>query len=482
MINADGHYEYPILYKNNANGSLMAWHIKIRLIKTASRTVHKGPNWNMLVEATVPIVQAYVDRELPTGLIAQYWTEYGQVNGATTISVPTYTNPTNVGRSNYRHSLQQAISRADRAWKDKVEKEKYSTKKTSTVTSLMYSPALASTLAKKIVKYPVYVQKKYDGVRCVSHLVNGQVKMYSRRLLPFEHNPAISYICEQLRPYLVKMMREKESIYLDGEFYMHSTKLNEVMSLVKNPATPEGTLNYYIFDMFYPSYTTESFGARYSLLTDMFEIKTDERDLDGSKRDLDRSKRDLDRSKRDLDGSKPNGSKRDLDLSEPNGSRSVVDHRIEENIYLAATYLVEDEDEMKDAFETSLHAGYEGIMLRNPSGKYSKSLTPSSSLRNANIIKVKQAYEDEFKVVGYEVNKYGGVKWRCVTRDGKEEFMVAMKGYSTEELAEIAAQLADEPDLFDNAYKDRMLTVKYMSLTHTGKPSHAHGIVFRENT
>ncbi len=73
--------------------------------------------------------------------------------------------------------------------------------------------------------YPVMVQHKLDGFRCIAHFnENGKVTLYSKSMKPFVH---LYHIKEELE-HKFKL----KNVYLDGELYSHGLKLNEISSLV----------------------------------------------------------------------------------------------------------------------------------------------------------------------------------------------------------------------------------------------------------
>lgn len=73
--------------------------------------------------------------------------------------------------------------------------------------------------------YPVMVQHKLDGFRCIAHFNEvGKVTLYSKSMKPFVH---LDHIKEELEHTF-----QLKNAYLDGELYSHGLKLNVISSLV----------------------------------------------------------------------------------------------------------------------------------------------------------------------------------------------------------------------------------------------------------
>ncbi len=73
--------------------------------------------------------------------------------------------------------------------------------------------------------YPVMVQPKLDGFRCIAHFdESGKVTLYSKSMKPFVH---LYHIKKELEDTF-----KLKNVYLDGELYSHGLKLNMISSLV----------------------------------------------------------------------------------------------------------------------------------------------------------------------------------------------------------------------------------------------------------
>ncbi len=116
--------------------------------------------------------------------------------------------------------------------------------------------------------YPVMVQPKLDGFRCIAYFdEHGKVTLYSKSMKPFVH---LYHIKEELE-HTFKL----KNVYLDGELYSHGLKLNIISSLVmkKRELSAEELedskkIVYMVFDTLVEHTTFES---RFQLLKSYFK-------------------------------------------------------------------------------------------------------------------------------------------------------------------------------------------------------------------
>lgn len=123
------------------------------------------------------------------------------------------------------------------------------------------------------LKYPVMVQRKLDGIRCIAHFDEyGNVSLYSKRMKPFVH---LDHIKTALKRWKLK------NVYLDGELYSHGLTLHQISSIVmkKRNLTEEERkesekIVYMIFDII--DYQ-KRFQERYAHLQSLFQKKEKDR-------------------------------------------------------------------------------------------------------------------------------------------------------------------------------------------------------------
>jgi DNA ligase-1 len=173
------------------------------------------------------------------------YTEYGQVDGKKQEACKTAT-PKNVGKKNATTGKQQAELEAAAMFKFKLER-KYSETQEKAKDEL-WLPMLAHDFEKKKKKvvYPVDVQPKLDGLRCIAYWNDGKVELMSRSGKPF-FVPHISKALEKLR-----IFKKKKYLVLDGELYIHGQTFQSITRLVKKNRDESVNLQYWVYDCINP--------------------------------------------------------------------------------------------------------------------------------------------------------------------------------------------------------------------------------------
>jgi len=170
-------------------------------------------------------------------------TEYGMSGGELQYASK-YVYAKNVGRSNETGDDEQADLEARSMVQAKLDR-KYSTTKAG-AKEIRIRPMLAHSWEKHKHKltYPVDVQPKLDGVRCLAMWQDGKILLLSRSGKEY----TIPHIAEELATFLPK------NTILDGEVYIHGIPFQKFMSLVKKNRPESSALKYVIYDaiMDYP--------------------------------------------------------------------------------------------------------------------------------------------------------------------------------------------------------------------------------------
>lgn len=168
-------------------------------------------------------------------------TKYGYVNGAQT------TKSKNVisGKAN-RTTLEQATLEMKSKWNDKKTKEQYNETVATIESVISFRPMLAKTFDNKVkINYPVMIQRKYDGIRCVAYLNEiGDVLLESRNGTAFSN---FNVLREQLKTIL------RPNIYLDGELYSREIPFETLSGFVrqKKENSPEiDKIEYHVYDLY----------------------------------------------------------------------------------------------------------------------------------------------------------------------------------------------------------------------------------------
>ncbi len=442
------YHSLPLLWHKDGANRWRMWQIHVRLIKATKNTL-SGIDWDLLKEKQLPIKPEYytIGTKIPSSIVAQAWVETGIEGGKSTRNAPTYiTAPLNVGKSNERNVLQNALVYARSQWLKRKEKggsesKVTRTSATSASPNKMFFPMLAKTFkdGEKHLVFPLYVQPKLDGVRCLVYLQkkNGGVKnvvAYTRTKKPF---PSIDYIKKTLYPYLNALYDEEknQSIFFDGELYKHGKKLQDISGDSRNEKTDTSADNedrneYHIYDCFYPLELTMTFTDRHAQLVAFYD---------------------------------------------------AIDTEDAKILKTVPTYLVKNMTEASKKYTQFTKMGYEGAMLRNSLGPYLADPQKTGAfLRSKDLVKMKPKFTDEFEVVGYaegtKGKDKGAILWVCQTTDG-DQFNVTPKDIT---YAERYALFTDAEENFDEKYANRMLTVEYEDLSKTGVPLRAKALTFRD--
>lgn len=149
--------------------------------------------------------------------------------------------PKNEGRSNATTAHDQAVKEAIAKWHKQVKK-KYSEKLETAGETKRIKPMLAAPFDdhKHKLVYPVTVQPKFDGVRCLAfRKADGTIMLQSRGGDPYE----LPHIKSELDFWM------SEGTVLDGELYVHGTSLQTITSLVKRPREESTVVYYCIYDV-----------------------------------------------------------------------------------------------------------------------------------------------------------------------------------------------------------------------------------------
>lgn len=455
-INPDtNRYEFPILYKLNNNGKPRQWVMYCRLIKEDSMDQEetKGQNWNMLAENEVKMKQEYLPdgAKIPDGTIAQLWSETGVMGMKISRSAATYiTEPKNRGKKNERNVLQQALVNIRSKFLKKMDEGSTleitdSDTKVEVLGTTKFFPMLAKKYEAFVnkIKYPMYGQPKLDGNRCVIFLdtiknpTYKNVIMYTRQKKEYPYTTVNDNIRQSLLQLLIDNYDEEigESLFLDGELYLHDKSLQGINSTIRGQSTEEDNIQYWIYDHFYPSYG---------------------------------------------DGSPDIGfSKRAKNLE---NIYSELDKKYKKDIILVPTKLIKSQNDCDKLYKEFLADHYEGMMLRTPDGSYLKSATKKSEqLRSKDLLKRKETYDDEFEVVDYKDGEkgkeVGAIIWICDSKNGKGDTFSVTPNMPLKERYEIYKECQKK---FDKKYKGRLLTVEYRGLSDNNIPLQLKAVGFRD--
>lgn len=455
---ATGWYEWPALQWSDANGRIREWRIYVRLIHQGTKPQLTGIDWDTDLDDCQRIRSAYfkVGTKMPAGVVAQTWTEYGIRGGKVTRSSPTYvTQPVNIGRANERNCFQQALIATRTEW-DKQQTGAKRATIVGTVTdddedddnadTVPLSGFIAPMLAKdfksgeKHLKFPLFVQPKLDGTRCIIRLkstIDGENYKATAYTRNFKTYGSIDWILSAIAPTMMEFMNSSgdsdehqgirdehqgirdESIYLDGETYMHGKSLQEISGKSRDSAENRD-LQFHMFDCFYPSRMDMPFNERYALLQEFHE---------------------------------------------------ALDKKTKKFVRIVPCYEVQDLQEATEYYTKFVKEKYEGAMLRNIDSPY-------QNKRSNDLVKLKPVFTAEYTCVGFTEGEKGKDKgaiiWICATETGKE-FNVTPKNMTYEERKSLFRECTK--DFRD--FEGRDMIVEYQDISLDGVPLRAKALGFR---
>ena len=329
-----------------------------------------------------------------------------------------------------RTVLEQAILDANRKWQNKRDKELYAEKIDTSIENGSKKINVRPMLANKFsfdsytnksrafkISFPAYIQKKYDGIRCISYMKDNEVILESRKGIPFQN---FGILKNQLKELFKKL---PQNFYFDGELYTDKLDFEVISGLIRlheKSCTPEDLLKinmiqYHIYDYINLDIPDQKYEERYNTLTTFM-----------------------------------NDNILATDLCKP-----------------VETILVDTVGDVKVYHDKFVKDGYEGIMIRDRNGIY------EANKRSKYLQKFKEFFEEEFKIVGYDQgtgDEKGAVVWNCVTNDNKP-FAVRPKG--TFESRKILFENGDK-------YIGKQLTVIFQEYSTDGIPRFAIGKGIRD--
>lgn len=164
------------------------------------------------------------------------YTEFGYIDGKKQVAEQ-IALPKNVGKSNETTGPQQAESEARSKWQKKLDK-KY-VEDFNAVEVVRIAPMLAKKYTDRKIKWPAFVQRKLNGLRCIAYWKDGEVVLQSRGNKFYN----VEHIRQQLQECI------PENTICDGELYIHGVSLQKINSLVKKPKAGSENLEYHIYDL-----------------------------------------------------------------------------------------------------------------------------------------------------------------------------------------------------------------------------------------
>lgn len=280
-----------------------------------------------------------------------FLTEYGIVDGAIQQDLKQIEEGKNLGKANettpYEQALVELNSKVNKL-KDKGYKEVNDITELKTTAGTDASGNLKPMLAQKDtrkIKFPGYAQRKYDGVRCFTFCINGNIKKVSRNGKPFKH---LDHLDQEIRE-LIDMdpgdFGYKDWIS-DGELYSHDMSFQNIISSVKREQPSNKLIGYRIYDLVPIQELDAPQSVRMAVLRQLR-----------------------------------------LECETPG---------IFKHLEIVRTYKVKTMERFKELFAKFIEEGFEGAMFRNLDGHY------EFGRRSYSLIKYKEFDEAEFEIMGAE--------------------------------------------------------------------------------
>jgi len=345
--------------------------------------------------------QIWIEQESKQNIKNTYYIvrKYGIIDG-------TIINP----QKKHKTDLNKAITEVKALWRKKKESGFSENVNNISIKSNFIKPMGAHKLNDHShkIKYPVYVQKKLDGFRCLTHIIDKNAIMYSKGMKPFVF---LNHIKNEINK--IKELVNDSNIYLDGELYEKHLNLHQISSLVmKKYASKENEENmkqvsYYIFDMFNLKQMNETFEERYNKLKAIFNT-----------------------------------------------------YKFK-YLKLVTCENVKTLDEINALNEKYLYEGYEGVIVRNKDGLY------KLNSKSYDVLRTKEFKKKEFKIIGAKEGsgtQKGAIVWNLQCLNNKNKNFWAIPIGTINERINIYKKYVSNPDL----YIGKLAKVKFLEITSDG--------------
>lgn len=284
-------------------------------------------------------------------------------------------------------------------------------------------PMLAHSFEKKKhkVEYPVFLQPKLDGVRCLARVIGFNddgtsiVQLLTRAGKQWDI-PHLALEISELLP--------QGDMVLDGEIYIHGKTFQEIVKLVKKARPESKDLEYHIYDV--PVVIHDDGDT---------EVEDSEQPF-------------VDR------------------LQSLVQLESEIEHNKLTHLKVITTYEVNDEESVYELQSQMLEKGYEGAIVRTLTGVY------KFGYRSSDLLKVKTFLDDEYEIIGFHsgIGKFETcVIWELITKNN-QSFNCVPRG-----------TFGERREWLRNGdqHVGQFLKVKYFELTTDGIPRFPVGIGVR---
>jgi DNA ligase-1 len=208
--------QFPKLYKKSSEGKIEEWEISV---------VHKvGSGVTTLT--------------------------YGEANGKKVTKITNLDIGLNIGKKNETTPYEQAVKEALAKHRKKLQsgyalnfKLAVDGKEDESIEGGI-NPMLAHRYQdhKDKVEFPVYIQPKLNGHRCIALKKNGVVSLWTRKRKPITTVP---HLVKELQD---TMLNQPDGTFLDGELYCHGWTLQRISSAGKKANADSPSLEFHVYD------------------------------------------------------------------------------------------------------------------------------------------------------------------------------------------------------------------------------------------
>lgn len=359
-----------------------------------------------------------------------YWTISGiYPDGKMTKTAPTFVEQKNVGKANETSLEQQVLNEVASKIQYQIDQGfTYDIPTEEKRFEVSLANKYQDRIEKNKLEFPYIVEPKLDGVRCYIKMVDGDIRMFSRKHKEFKSVPHLTE-----NRFIIEFFKKYPDAILDGELYNHELKddFNKIVSLVKKTKPTAADLEeskkiveYHCFDSYYPSEPQLKYVERKVRVGEIIS------DIRGT----------------DILFKETVVTCEEVKIV----GLFFIQHK-SNNQYGWWLNIVQTEEQTDDILENQLKFGYEGIMLKKD--------VPYFFGRSFDMLKYKKFFDKEFKIVDFEEGNGNLVGIAaaviCETEDG-QTFKAGVMG--TQDYAR---------DLFTNKdlYKGKMATIVYQALT-----------------
>lgn len=469
---SDNILRFPILYSMTKANKVRIWQINVALAEKEVLPQRGDTDGEWIQNVNVyPITPELIARgELPDGAVGVYWSNSGQVDGKMKTSKPTYVSKgTNIGKKNYTTPFTNAIRKSLTIYNKKIKEGNKtdvdhlkSRDHLFTFEEILEEPGRNKTPWRvfpmafhnvgdpedikagkdtpnlKYVKFPVYIQPKYDGTRLlivahpklpsidVGDEVTAKIDAYSRK---GETSEAQLHILRELS----KVLEKFPGLYVDGELWKDGYSLQDISGSsrrVKDSKRPNNIkLDFNIFDAFYLDKVNQPFSVRRDLVDDLF-VEIDKLKL--------------------------------------------------EHIYKVPTYLTYNKEELMNKYDIFIEDGLEGGIIRNMDSPYEVGTQKEERTRKS--LKIKPREDAEYEIKGFKegAGKNRGLLIWTIWGPNKKKSVSVTPNWSEVKRDQSFKLFSENPKIFEEHFKGKEGVIQYATLSKDNMPQQPKFLRFRD--